>query len=109
MILSFIVSLAGVTLQQPAAGPDPDQGAGQQPVARASIDPDRNSVSAADRPICRRQVRIGTLAGFERVCHTAAEWQALARGTGESWRQIQGTHGATNHRMGSENLLQRPR
>jgi hypothetical protein len=73
----------------------------QAAAATATATTQTTSVSttpARDRQICRRQARIGTLAGFESICHTEAEWRAIARGSQASWGQLQGTFGATNDR-----------
>ena len=56
------------------------------------------------RMICKREVRTGTLAGFQRTCRTRAEWSALAQGTQDSWKQLQGVAGSTNERMGLDIL-----
>lgn len=95
--LFFSLALAA-TVQEPAAQPNQPQGAAPQPGAIQTAVRDEPVVTPGERQICRRQVRIGTLAGYERVCHSASEWQALARGTRESWQQLQGTFGSTTDR-----------
>jgi hypothetical protein len=100
MTLLLVLSLAAA-IQQPAT-PVQVQGAGQQQVAAdaTSRTAEQHTGTGRDRVICRRQTRIGTLSGSQTVCHTAAEWQALSRGTGQSWQQLQGTLGSTNDRGG---------
>jgi hypothetical protein len=102
MAMLLVLSLAAAASLQT---PGQVEGA-QQPPQRASAETAARTASQStgtgrDRVICRRQTRIGTLSGFETVCHTAAEWQALARGTGQSWQQIQGALGSTHGREGA--------
>jgi hypothetical protein len=55
-----------------------------------------SSKGAADKMICKRHVRTGTLAGIERTCYTRAEWQRLGSLTRDAWRELQGSKGSTN-------------
>ena len=56
------------------------------------------------RMICKRELRTGTLAGYQRTCHTRREWAEIAAGTQDSWKQLQGVAGSTNERMGADIL-----
>jgi hypothetical protein len=102
MAILLVLSLAITGTTQP----EPNILAGGQqraPTATATSQaPTPAAAPARDRQICRRHVRIGTLAGFESICHTEAEWRAIARGTQSSYEQMQGTHGSTNHRVSTD-------
>jgi hypothetical protein len=97
---------AAASLQTPGQVEGTQQPPQQAAAATTSRTADQHTGTGRDRMICRRQTRIGTLSGTETVCHTAAEWQALARGTGQSWQQLQGTFGSTREREGG--LVCRP-
>ncbi len=100
MTMLLVLSLTVTAAIQLAASPIQVQGAGEQQTA-AETTPrtaSQHTGAGGERQICRRQTRIGTLAGTETICRTAAEWQALARGTRESWQQVQGTFGSTTDR-----------
>ena len=52
--------------------------------------------SAAPEPqICKRSVRIGTLAGFERTCMTQREWDKQTAETQDYWNELQGRRAST--------------
>lgn len=56
-------------------------------------------VSAANAPekmICKRELKQGTLAGYERTCMTKREWQRLSDEMKQPWDDIQGKKGMTN-------------
>ena len=106
ILLFLSLAIAGVTTSEPNAVAGDVQGGGQQQTSTTPLAASQAAAPARERQICRRQARIGTLAGYESVCHTAAEWQAMARGTQESYRQLQGTLGSTHDREGG--LLCRP-
>jgi hypothetical protein len=72
--------------------------------ADAKPQPSPPAKDEGSRMICKREVRTGTLAGFQRTCHTRAEWTAIALGTQDSWKQLQGVAGSTNERMGLDIL-----
>jgi len=111
-LLSLSFAAMSIVAQQPGAASDQVQGAGQPQVA-AEVDASAtraarpNTAPARDRQICRRHTRIGTLAGFESICHTEAEWRAIAAGTQSSYGQLQGTLGSTNDRQNSTQLRDR--
>ncbi len=83
-----------------------DAGAGDTN-AQSSSPPARSAKLQGDRVICKREVKIGTLAGYQRTCHTRAEWARIGRESKESWEQLQGTHGSTNERMAADILTPR--
>ena len=51
---------------------------------------------APEPQICKRIVKTGTLAGFERTCMTQQEWEVAAKQTQENWSEWQGRKGATH-------------
>ena len=50
---------------------------------------------AADKKICRRKIKTGSLADYERHCATAAEWARMTDQTQREWGALQGTLGST--------------
>jgi TonB family protein len=57
------------------------------------------AVASADAPekvICKKTVRTGTLAGFERTCMTQREWTRQSDDAKEQWGEVQGKKGATH-------------
>lgn len=48
-----------------------------------------------EKKICRRRVKTGSLADYERLCATAAEWERMSQQTQREWGALQGTHGST--------------
>jgi protein TonB len=56
-------------------------------------------LAAKDKPekqICKKNVRIGTLSGFERTCMTEREWARQTDEMRQPWEEIQGKKGSTN-------------
>ena len=100
-LLLLSLAIVGAGTPEPAAGDV--QGAQQQAPAETATAATQ-ATPARERQICRRQARIGTLAGYESVCRTEAEWRAIAAGTQSSYRQLQGTHGSTHGREGGGSL-----
>ena len=49
-----------------------------------------------EKKICRRKVKTGSLADYERHCATAAEWARMSQQTQREWGALQGTHGSTS-------------
>lgn len=49
-----------------------------------------------EKKICRRKVKTGSLADYERHCATAAEWSRMSQQTQREWGALQGTHGSTS-------------
>ena len=87
MAISFVMPL----LLQAAAVTAAPQAAPQQLAATET----NAAVSTKDKMICKRQVRTGTLAGYERICRTKAEWQAASERARDEWQEIQGTKGSS--------------
>lgn len=55
-------------------------------------------IAAAPKPekkICRRKVKTGSLADYERHCATAAEWSRMSQQTQQEWGALQGSFGST--------------
>lgn len=60
--------------------------------------PATTTAAAASKPekmVCKRRVKTGTLAGYERVCAPKTDWQRLGERTREEWGALQGTLGNT--------------
>ena len=53
------------------------------------------AASAPDERICKRQLRTGSLADFQRTCMTAAEWSRQADDMKQMYADIQGKKGLT--------------
>jgi TonB family protein len=51
--------------------------------------------SDLDKVVCKRTLRTGTLAGFERTCMTTREWARQSDDTKETWDELQGRKGST--------------
>ncbi|MEO7178025.1 MAG: energy transducer TonB [Allosphingosinicella sp.] len=49
-----------------------------------------------EKKICRRKVKTGSLADYERMCATAAEWSLMTQRTQQEWGALQGTLGSTH-------------
>lgn len=78
MVMLLLLALAGAGTATPAT-------------ADASADK-----PVAEKKICKRETRIGTLAGRQRTCHTAAEWREIADRARETWQELQGKQGSTH-------------
>ncbi|HEX9946863.1 MAG TPA: energy transducer TonB [Allosphingosinicella sp.] len=75
-----------VNWKLPGAAPGP------APAATAA------TMAAAAKPekkICRRRVKTGSLADYERLCATAADWDRMAERTRAEWGALQGVLGNT--------------
>ncbi|HEX8240080.1 MAG TPA: energy transducer TonB [Allosphingosinicella sp.] len=48
-----------------------------------------------EKKICRRRVKTGSLANYERLCATQADWDRMAQRTKEEWGAVQGAFGST--------------
>jgi hypothetical protein len=60
------------------------------------------SVAAKDKPekqICKKTVRVGTLAGFERTCMTRTEWARQTDEMRQPWEDVQGKKGSSGQDM----------
>jgi TonB family protein len=60
------------------------------------------AAAGSARLICRRKLRTGSLAAFERTCMTKAEWDRYTANERAFWAEQQGQKGATNERMDSK-------
>lgn len=66
--------------------------------ASTTVLPPPTPVTAADAPekiICKKTVRTGTLAGFERTCMTQRDWNRQTDETKQVWDEMQGRKGST--------------
>lgn len=78
----IIWTLPGKTAPTFVAGPAPV-------FARLAADP-------LDKKICKKALRIGTLAGYERTCRTRREWAAETDEMKRNWQEVQGSYGSTH-------------
>lgn len=53
----------------------------------------------AEKQVCKKTVRVGTLASIERTCMTASEWARRADEQKQPYDELQGRKGATNESM----------
>jgi TonB family protein len=64
--------------------------------APAAAPPVRTASAALPgKRICRRQAKTGSLAGFERICMSKAEWDRHSDEQRAMWQEVQGTKGST--------------
>jgi protein TonB len=49
-----------------------------------------------DKVVCKRTVRTGTLAGFERTCMKQRDWNTQSDQEREEWSELQGKKGSTS-------------
>jgi protein TonB len=54
------------------------------------------AANAPDKLICRRQQTTGSLAGFERLCLTKADWERYTAGQRDFWESQQGSKGSSH-------------
>ena len=64
--------------------------------ASETLSPSQGQAKPADKMICKRQLKTGTLALYERSCHTRAEWEKIGDRWRETWSEMQGTKGSTH-------------
>lgn len=55
----------------------------------------RMAAAKPEKKICRRRVKTGSLADYERLCATQADWDRMAQRTKEEWGAVQGAFGST--------------
>jgi protein TonB len=53
------------------------------------------SAAKPEKKICRRRVKTGSLADYERLCATQADWDRMGERTRQEWGALQGTLGST--------------
>jgi periplasmic protein TonB len=86
--------------------PDPNLGPSQTkthegliawklPASTTVLEPPKPVAVAAapEKVVCKRSVRVGTLAGFERTCMTPTEWARHDADMKRDWEKIQTDHG----------------
>jgi protein TonB len=62
-----------------------------------------SSASAPQKMICKRALRTGTLAGYERTCLTLTEWQRQTDEMKRNYDEVQGRYGFTRDQPGTLN------
>lgn len=63
------------------------------------------AVTAANAPgkmICKRELRMGTLAGYERTCLTQTEWRRQTDEMKRPYDEVQGKYGFTRDQPGTD-------
>jgi TonB family protein len=75
-----------VNWKLPGAAPGPAPAASAATMAAAA---------KPEKKICRRRVKTGSLADYERLCATAADWDRMAERTRAEWGAVQGVLGNT--------------
>lgn len=65
------------------------------PSGAAAATPVRIAAAKPEKKICRRRVKTGSLANYERLCATQADWDRMAQRTKEEWGAVQGAFGST--------------
>jgi TonB family protein len=58
--------------------------------------PQAVAASELDKVVCKKTVRIGTLAGFERTCMTQRQWARQSDEMKQPWEDVQGKKGSTS-------------
>lgn len=67
------------------------------PNGQAAPAPAKTTMASADDPnklICKRQLKTGTLASYERLCYTKAQWETLRDQTRREWGDDQVSRGS---------------
>lgn len=80
--------------------PPPVGAAAAAPPPPPVTQPGLVQAKAGDKLECRRKLRTGSLADFERICLTKAEWQRAGERIRREWQEIR-DKGHTNERMGT--------
>jgi TonB family protein len=69
------------------------------PGSAAAVSPTWSTAGARtakpEKKICRRRVKTGSLADYERLCATQADWDRMADRTRQEWGAVQGVAGST--------------
>jgi TonB family protein len=90
--------------------PDPNLGPSQTKTSEGVINwklPDSKGVaavsptafadgSAPEKVVCKKTLRTGTLAGYERTCMTPTEWAKQSDAMKADWEDMQGKKGSTH-------------
>jgi len=63
--------------------------------ATAATAPVRLASAKPEKKICRRRVKTGSLADYERLCATQADWDRMSQRTQQEWGALQGALGST--------------
>lgn len=54
------------------------------------------AAAPAEKLICKRRLKTGTLASYEKSCHTRADWERIGDRWRETWAEMQGSKGSTH-------------
>ncbi len=59
------------------------------------------ALTAPEKMVCKKNVKAGTLAGYERICMTPTEWAKQSDEMKQPYDELQGKKGFTNEAIGS--------
>jgi protein TonB len=65
------------------------------PGASTAATPVRMAAAKPEKKVCRRRIKTGSLADYERLCATKADWDRMSQRTREEWGALQGSAGST--------------
>jgi hypothetical protein len=84
--LACLLASAGISAssQTPVSG-DP------RPAASATT-----NAAPGDKLVCKKRLRTGTLADYEKICHTKAQWERIGAAWRDTWAEMQGIKGSTH-------------
>ena len=54
------------------------------------------AANAPEKKICKRELKTGSMASYERTCMSKREWLLMSDQMKESWEELQGRKGMTN-------------
>jgi len=54
------------------------------------------NAAPAGKLICKKRLKTGTLADYEKICHTKGEWERIGAAWRDTWGEIQGSKGSTH-------------
>jgi hypothetical protein len=83
-------------LLQSGAAATPAQALPATQVAANEVVTTPTLAAKSEKMICKRRPKTGSLAGYEKSCHTKAEWQKISDSTRDTWQEIQGAKGSTH-------------
>ena len=58
--------------------------------------PQTASAIDSEKVVCKKRPKTGSLAGYEKVCHTKADWDKIGRMSREAWEEVQGAKGSSH-------------
>ena len=83
-LAGLLVSTGSTAVSQVSAG------GGARPSSAAT-----GNGAPGDKLVCKKRLKTGTLADYEKICHTKAEWERIGAAWRDTWGEIQGSKGST--------------